>query len=41
VKHLVADGATIVPPANSNLGQLVVKFPAGDGYQRKTVTLRW
>ncbi|WP_348267666.1 hypothetical protein P8936_00125 [Edaphobacter paludis] len=41
VKHLLADGATIVPPTNSNTGQLLVKFPTGDGYQRKTVTLRW
>jgi glycogen debranching enzyme len=43
VKQLVADGATIVPPAtaNSDKGRLLVTFPAGDGYQRKTVTLRW
>jgi glycogen debranching enzyme len=43
VKNLVADGATIVPPATagSSTERLLVTFPAGDGYQRKTVTLRW
>lgn len=39
---LIAEGATIVPPAApASVGQLQVTFPAGSGYQRKTVTLRW
>ena len=42
IKNLTADEATIVPAIdNGGLGQLLVKFPAGDGYQRKTVTLHW
>jgi glycogen debranching enzyme len=43
VKSLTAGGATIAPSANpsSDIGRLLVTFPTGDGYQRKTVTLRW
>jgi len=40
--NLTADGATIVPPATpGNLNQLQITFPAGSGYQRKTITLHW
>ncbi len=38
---LTALGATIVPANASSLGQLLVTFPEGSGYQRKTVTLHW
>jgi glycogen debranching enzyme len=40
--NLTAEGATIIPPtATDNLSQLQITFPAGSGYQQKTVTLHW
>jgi glycogen debranching enzyme len=41
--NLTAEGATIVPAIAiaSGLGQLLVTFPEGNGYQKKTVTLHW
>jgi hypothetical protein len=38
---LTAEGATIAPPTTDKLSQLQITFPAGSGYQRKTVTLHW
>jgi hypothetical protein len=44
-RNLVAEGATVVPPVAEKgadgLGRLLVKLPAGVGYQQKTVTLHW
>jgi len=44
-RNLVAEGATIAPQetngAGNGLGRLIVKLPPSDGYQQKTVTLRW
>jgi glycogen debranching enzyme len=39
--NLTAEGATIAPPNARGLGQLVVTFPEGSGYQKKSATLRW
>jgi hypothetical protein len=41
--NLHAEGATIVTagPHDDGLDRLVVKFPAGTGYQQQEVTLRW
>jgi hypothetical protein len=40
--NLTAEGATILPPKTTdNLSQLQITFPAGSGYQQKTVTLHW
>jgi hypothetical protein len=38
-----ADGATIAQPeaANSSLGRLHILFPAGEGYQRRTIRITW
>jgi hypothetical protein len=40
-RNLAVEGATIVPATASGLGQLLVTFPEGSGYQPKTVTLHW
>lgn len=40
-KNLTAEGATLLPPTTDKLSRLQITFPAGSGYQRKTVTLHW
>jgi glycogen debranching enzyme len=40
-RNLAVEGATIVPATASGLGQLLVTFPEGSGYQPKTVILHW